>query len=78
MRALSFDENSFSPPPGLEMPSSSLPFPTALAMGHILPALPGLLDNAVMETDQAWAASLRRTRHIGDFRAWKDRDQYQK
>jgi hypothetical protein len=36
------------------------------------------LDDAVMETDQAWASSLRRTRHIGDFRAWKDRDQYQK
>jgi hypothetical protein len=39
---------------------------------------PILLDEAVMETDQAWAASLRRTRHIGDFRAWKDHDQYQK
>ncbi len=36
------------------------------------------LDDAVMETDQAWAASLRSTRHIGDFRAWKDHDQYQK
>ena len=36
------------------------------------------LDEAVMETDQAWAASLRRTRHIGDFRAWEDHDQYQK
>jgi hypothetical protein len=36
------------------------------------------LDEAVMETDQAWAASLRRTRNIGDFRAWKDHDQYQK
>jgi uncharacterized protein YjbI with pentapeptide repeats len=36
------------------------------------------LDDAVMETDQAWAASLRRMRHIGDFRAWKDHDQYQK
>jgi len=36
------------------------------------------LDDAVMETDQAWAASLRRTRHLGDFRAWKDHDQYQK
>ncbi|MGD0222243.1 MAG: hypothetical protein ABSF71_07885 [Terriglobia bacterium] len=31
-----------------------------------------------MDTDQAWAASLRRTRHIGDFRTWKDHDQYQK
>jgi uncharacterized protein YjbI with pentapeptide repeats len=43
---------------------------------------PGLfpirLDDAVMEPDQAWAASLRRTRHIGDFRAWKDHDPYQK
>ncbi len=36
------------------------------------------LDDAAMETDQAWAASLRRTRHIGDFRAWKDHDEYQK
>ena len=35
------------------------------------------LDDAVMETDQAWAASLRRARHIGDFRAWKDHDRYQ-
>jgi hypothetical protein len=34
------------------------------------------LDDAVMKTDQARAASLRRTRHIGDFRAWKDHDQY--
>jgi uncharacterized protein YjbI with pentapeptide repeats len=36
------------------------------------------LDDAVMETEQAWAASLRRTRHIGEFRAWKEHDQYQK
>jgi hypothetical protein len=26
--------------------------------------------------DQAWAASLRRTRHIGDFRNWKDHDAF--
>jgi hypothetical protein len=31
-----------------------------------------------METEEAWAASLRRMRHIGDFRAWKDHDPYQK
>ncbi len=36
------------------------------------------LDDAVMKTRQAWAANLRRTRHIGDFRAWKDHDPYQK
>jgi hypothetical protein len=29
-----------------------------------------------METDQAWAASLRRTRHIGDFRHSKDHDAF--
>jgi uncharacterized protein YjbI with pentapeptide repeats len=36
------------------------------------------LDDAVMETDQAWAADIRRTRHIGDFRNWKDHDSYKK
>jgi hypothetical protein len=36
------------------------------------------LDDAVMETGQAWAASLRRTRHIGDFCNWKDHDAFQK
>ena len=35
------------------------------------------LDSAVMETDAAWAASIRRTRHIGDFTDWKDHDAYQ-
>lgn len=35
------------------------------------------LDEAVMETDQAWAADIRRTRHIGDFHRWKDHDAYQ-
>ena len=39
---------------------------------------PILLDSAVMETDQAWAADIRRTRHIGDFTHWKDHDAYQK
>jgi uncharacterized protein YjbI with pentapeptide repeats len=35
------------------------------------------LDDAVMQTDQAWAADVRRTRHIGDFTRWKDHDAYQ-
>jgi uncharacterized protein YjbI with pentapeptide repeats len=39
---------------------------------------PVRLDDAVMETTEAWAAKLRRSRHIGDFRAWKDHDAYQK
>jgi len=36
------------------------------------------LDDAVRETDQAWAASLRRTCHIGDFRNWKDHEAFKK
>jgi hypothetical protein len=36
------------------------------------------LDDAVMETDQAWAADIRRMRNIGDFPRWKDHDAYQK
>ena len=39
---------------------------------------PVRLDNAVMETEVAWAASIRRQRHIGDFSKWKDPDSYQK
>lgn len=36
------------------------------------------IDNAVMKTDQAWAADIRRQRHIGDFSNWKDHDAYKK
>jgi hypothetical protein len=35
------------------------------------------LDNAVMTTDEAWAAKLR-ARNIGDFRHWKDHEKYMK
>jgi hypothetical protein len=35
------------------------------------------LDDAVMQTEQAWAADIHRTRHIGDFTHWKDHDAYQ-
>jgi hypothetical protein len=35
------------------------------------------LDDAVLTTKAAWAGHLRRTCHIGDFRAWKDHDAYQ-
>ena len=35
------------------------------------------LDDAVMHTDEAWAADVRRTGHIGDFTRWKDHDAYQ-
>jgi uncharacterized protein YjbI with pentapeptide repeats len=36
------------------------------------------LDDTVMETDQAWAADIRRTRHLGDFRDWRIQDSYKK
>jgi len=38
---------------------------------------PVRLDDEVMNTSEAWAASIRRQRHIGDFRKWKDFDTYQ-
>ncbi len=34
------------------------------------------LDDAVMETKEAWAAKLRADRKIGDFRRWKEHDSY--
>jgi uncharacterized protein YjbI with pentapeptide repeats len=36
------------------------------------------LDDTVMGTTEAWAAEIRRSRHIGDFRQWKDHDEYQR
>ena len=35
------------------------------------------LDNTVMQTGEAWAADIRRTRNIGDFRDWKKHESYQ-
>jgi uncharacterized protein YjbI with pentapeptide repeats len=35
------------------------------------------LDNVVMQTSRAWATTLRRTRHIGDFTNWTDPQAYQ-
>lgn len=36
------------------------------------------LDEAVMGTEETWAADIRRMRHIGDFREWKNHDKYKK
>jgi hypothetical protein len=38
---------------------------------------PVRLDDTVMQTSQAWAATLRRTRHIGDFTNWTEPQAYQ-
>lgn len=40
--------------------------------------LPVRLDDTVMQTAQAWAATLRRTRHVGDFTHWTDPLEYQR
>jgi len=37
---------------------------------------PITIDDAVWQTDQAWAALIRRSRHIGDFRKWADEGEY--
>jgi hypothetical protein len=39
---------------------------------------PVRLDDAVFATDKAWAVKLRDNRLIGDFRAWKHYDAYQR
>ena len=36
------------------------------------------IDDAVMETDEAWAVKIRGSSHGGDFRRWKDQDAYQR
>jgi len=36
------------------------------------------LDNTVMNIHTGWPALIKNTRNIGDFRAWKDHDAYQK
>ena len=36
------------------------------------------LDNAIMQTNQAWAADIRRIRSIADFSQWKQQSVYQK
>ena len=36
------------------------------------------VDEAVMEATQAWAADIRRTRHIGEFGNWRDHESYKK
>jgi hypothetical protein len=35
------------------------------------------LDGTVMETDETWAAKIRRKRQIGNAGRWKDHDSYQ-
>jgi hypothetical protein len=35
-------------------------------------------DEAVMEASKAWAADIRRTRHIGEFGRWREHNSYKR
>jgi hypothetical protein len=48
----------------------------ALDEEHVL--FPVRIDDAVMQTSEAWARLLRGQRNIGDFTGWKEHDSYQK
>ena len=39
---------------------------------------PVRIDDAVMQTSEAWERLLRGQRNIGDFTRWKEHDSYQK
>ena len=39
---------------------------------------PIMIDNAVMDSEEAWATYIKDNRHIGDFRDWKNHDSYRK
>ena len=39
--------------------------------------VPIAIDSEVYETNKSWAATIRRTRHIGDFREWNTKQKYQ-
>jgi hypothetical protein len=54
-------------------PSSTRPnaaLHQAIEQGHTM-RFPIRLDNTMLHTPSGWAAQFR-TRHIGDFRGWKD------
>ena len=38
---------------------------------------PVRLDDAIENTDEAWARQVWDTRNVGDFREWNDHDAYQ-
>lgn len=38
---------------------------------------PIAIDDAVFDSDEQWAWAIRKNRHIGDLRGWKDHDTYQ-
>jgi hypothetical protein len=46
--------------------------------GNPLVLFPIRIDDAFKESQQAWAAHIRRTRHVGDFSQWQSPEAYQR
>ena len=44
--------------------------------GNVTVLFPIRIDDAVFNTSAGWVATLRRARHIGDFRSWRDPEKY--
>jgi hypothetical protein len=51
-------------------------FENETTAGHSL-LFPVRIDSEVLITQQAWAADIRRQRHIGDFSKWRNEGQYE-
>jgi len=54
-----------------------LAFERERQLPEMLVLFPIRLDDAVMQTNTAWAGDIRRIRFIGDFREWQDNVTYQ-
>jgi hypothetical protein len=46
--------------------------------GNTTVIFPISIDDAIFRAIQGWAALIRRTRHVGDFRDWRDPTKYKK
>jgi TIR domain len=55
-----------------------LAFERERQLSETLVLFPVRLDDAVMQTNTAWAGDIRRIRFIGDFRQWQDNAVYQR
>ena len=64
-------------PAAARLGSHSRPWDEERERGRLL-LFPICIDDAVMQTKEAWARLLRGQRNIGDFTRWKDHDAYSK
>jgi hypothetical protein len=48
----------------------------AAVRGNVTLLFPIRIDDTILQVETGWAAEVRRTRHIGDFRNWADPNRY--